>query len=110
MRDNETKPGNWVLWFKLTRDVTIRSDRGRKKTLDEIKVNLHGETGVVKILAERNPGFDPEWDDETDEFRNLRGIALGPWDYNRRVRDLILRFAEPAAHIKRTSAGKGAGW
>ncbi len=25
-----------------------------------------GETGVVKFLAERNPDFDPEWDDETD--------------------------------------------
>ena len=106
----ELRSGNWVLWFKLAKPATVTSDRGIRKTLGEVKVNLHGETGVVKFLAERNPDFDPEWDDETDAFRNLRGIALGPWDYNRRVRDLILRFAEPAAHIKRTAAGKGAGW
>jgi hypothetical protein len=106
----ELRSGNWVLWFKLAKPATVTSDRGIRKTLGEIKVNLHGETGVVKFLAERNPDFDPEWDDETDAVRNLRGIALGPWDYNRRLRDLILRFAEPAAHIKRTSAGKGAGW
>ncbi len=99
-----------MLWFKLAKPATVTSDRGIRKTLGEIKVNLHGETGVVKFLAERNPDFDPEWDDETDAVRNLRGIALGPWDYNRRLRDLILRFAEPAGHIKRTSAGKGAGW
>jgi len=107
---NELRSGNWVLWFKLAKPATVTSDRGIRKTLGEIKVNLHGETGVVKVLAERNPDFDPEWDDETDAFRNLRGIALGPWDYNRRVRDLILRVAEPASHIKRTSSAKGAGW
>jgi hypothetical protein len=106
----ELRSGNWVLWFKLAKPVKVTSDRGIRRTLAEIKVNLHGETGEVKFLAERNPDFDPEWDDESEAFKNVRGIALGPWDYNRRVRDLILRFAEPAGHIKRTEAGKGAGW
>ena len=106
----ELRSGNWVLWFKLAAPVTIVSDRGNKKTLREIKVNLHGETGEVKILAERNPEFDPEWDDESDAYKNVRGIGLGPWEYNRRLRDMVLRFAEPASHIKRTSAGRGAGW
>lgn len=106
----ELRSGNWVLWFKLMRPVTIVSDRDKRKTLSEIKVNLHGETGEVHILAERNPNYDPRWDDEDEAFRNVRGIGLGPWDHNRRLRDMILRFAEPQNHIKRTSAGRGAGW
>jgi hypothetical protein len=107
---NELRSGNWVLWFKLASPVTLVSDRGNKKTLREIKVNLHGETGEVKFLAERNPDYVPGWDDDSEAFENVRGIGLGPWDYNRRVRDMILRFAEQASHIKRTSAGRGAGW
>jgi len=106
----ELRSGNWVLWFKLARPVALTSDRGNRKRLDEIKVNLHGETGEVRFLAEPNPDFDPDWDDESAAFKNVRGIGLGPWDYNRRMRDMILRFAEPAAHVKRTSAGRGAGW
>ncbi len=105
----ELRSGNWVLWFKLAQPVTVTSDRGGSKRLGEIKVNLHGETGVVKILAERNPDFDPH-DADSQVFKNARGIGLGPWEYNRRMRDLILTFAEPATHIKRMSAGKGAGW
>jgi hypothetical protein len=106
----ELRSGNWVLWFKLATPVTVTSDRDKKKTLREIKVNLHGETGEVTFLAERNPDFDPYWDDESQAFRNVRGVGLGPWDYNRRMRDMILRFAEPQSHIKRTSTGRGAGW
>ncbi len=106
----EVRSGNWVLWFKLGTPVTIVSDRNRRKTLREIKVNLHGETGDMKILAERNPDFDGRWGSDEEPYKNVRGIGLGPWDYNRRTRDMILRFAEPSGHIKRTSAGKGAGW
>lgn len=106
----ELRSGNWVLWFKLASPVTIVSDRGIRKTLREIKVNLHGETGHVTFLAEPNPDFDPRWGSDSEPYKNVRGIGLGPWDYNRRMRDMVLRFAEPASHIKRTSAGKGAGW
>ena len=109
----ELRSGNWVLWFKLAKPVTIVSDREKKKSLREIKVNLHGATGEVTVLAERNPDFDPEWsagDDGNSPWKNVRGIGLGPWDYNRRVRDMILRFAVPQNHIKRTSTGRGAGW
>jgi len=95
----ELRSGNWVLWFKLATPVTIVSDRDNKKTLREIKVNLHGETGEVRILGR-----------DSEPYTNVRGIGLGPWDYNRRMRDMVLRFAEPASHIKRTSAGRGAGW
>ena len=60
----ELRSGNWVLWFKLATPVTMVSDRGNRKTLREIKVNLHGETGEVTMLAERNPGYDPGREDE----------------------------------------------
>ena len=106
----EVRSGNWVLWFKLAKPVTIASDRGKTAMLRDIKVNLHGETGEVHILAERNPEYDPRLDDESDALKNVRGIGLGPWEYNRRLRDMILQFAEPQNHIKRSSAGKGAGW
>jgi hypothetical protein len=106
----EVRSGNWVLWFKLATPATIVSDRDSKKTLREIKVNLHGETGEVKILAERNPRYDGPWGEDDEPYKNVRGIGLGPWEYNRRLRDMILRFAEPSGHIKRTSAGRGAGW
>jgi hypothetical protein len=106
----ELRSGNWVLWFKLATPVTIVSDRDNRKTLREIKVNLHGETGEVTILAERNPDYDGPWGRESEPYKNVRGIGLGPWDYNRRMRDMVLRFAEPSGHIKRSSAGRGAGW
>jgi hypothetical protein len=46
----EIKAGNWVLWFKLDREVVLSSDRtGKKKTLREIKVALHGRTGELEV-------------------------------------------------------------
>ena len=58
--------------------------------------NLHGETGEVTILAEQNPDLRwPAGVSESEPYKNVRGIGLGPWDYNRRMRDMVLRFAEP---------------
>ena len=74
----EVRSGNWVLWFKLSRPVAIVSDRDKKKTLSEIKVNLHGATGVVRILAEPNPNYDPRWDEDDAAFKNMRGIRASP--------------------------------
>ena len=106
----EIKAGNWVLWFKLARPATVISDRNKRKSLRDIKVNLHGETGHVEFLAEPNPDYDPRWDDASERWINLRGIGLGPYDYNHRVRDTIVRFVDPARRIKLTSSGRGAGW
>jgi len=106
----EIKAGNWVLWFKLAQPVTLISDRNKKKSLREIKVNLHGETGHVELLASPNPNYDPRWDDESERWTNVRGIGLGPYDYQHRVRDMIVRFADQTGRIKLTSSGRGAGW
>lgn len=106
----EIKAGNWVLWFKLARPVTVTSDRNKKKSLRDIKVNLHGETGRVEFLGSPNPEYDPRWDDESQRWTNLRGVGIGPYDYNQRVRDTIARFVDSARRIKLTSSKRGAGW
>lgn len=106
----EIKAGNWVLWFKLTRPATVVSDRNKKKSLKEIKVNLHGETGHVEFLASPNTDYDPRYDDPSEQWENVRGIGLGPYDYQQRVRDTILQFVDPENRIKRTSSSRGAGW
>jgi hypothetical protein len=106
----EIRAGNWVLWFKLAQPVTVTSDRNKKKTLREIKVNLHGETGHVELLASPNVHDDPRWDDPNEQWANVRGIGLGPYDYQHRVRDTLIRFVDPAGRIRLTSAGRGAGW
>jgi len=106
----EIKAGNWVLWFKLAQSISVTSDRGKKKVLREIKVNLHGETGHVELLASRNPDYDPRWDYPSEQWTNVRGIGLGPYDYQHRVRDMIVRFVDPTGRIRLSSAGRGAGW
>lgn len=106
----EIRSGNWVLWFKLTRPATVTSDRNKTKSLREIKVNLHGETGHVEFLASPNPDFDPWWDEESERWTNVRGIGLGPYDYQLRLRNVIARFVDPDRRITLSSAGRGAGW
>ena len=72
----EIKTGNWVLWFKLARPVTVISDRNKKKSLREIKVDLHGETGHVEFLGSPNPDYDARWDDQRERWTNVRGIGV----------------------------------
>lgn len=106
----EIRSGNWVLWFKLTHSVTVVSDRDKKASLKEIKVNLHGETGHVELFATLNPDFDPWWDDPRDRWRNVRGVGFGPYDYQMKLRNVIVQFVDPERRIKISSAGRGAGW
>jgi hypothetical protein len=98
----EIKGGNWVLWFKLRRPVAIASDNGKRKNLDEIKVNLHGATGSVDIYVTH---------DYRDPYNpNVRGIGMGPFDYNQRVRYTIAKHVDPAGRIKLPRASRSAGW
>lgn len=94
----EIKAGNWVLWFKLTRPVTVSSDRNSKrKTLDEIKVALHGRTGELEVTK-------PVGEDRL----GMRGV--GPIGYNDLVRRTIVKFVDPEKRIALPPAKPGAGW
>jgi hypothetical protein len=98
----EIKGGNWVLWFKLRRQVAIASDNGRRKTLNEIKVNLHGATGTVELLVST--------DSRDPRHTSIRGIGMGPFDYNQRVRYTIAKHVDPAGRIKLPKGSRSAGW
>ena len=98
----EIKAGNWVLWFKLTRGVTIRSDRGKKKTLDEIKVNLHGAMGTIEVHTTTDPR-DP-WK------ADVRTMGIGPLAYQERVRRTLVKFVDPTRRITLPKASRSAGW
>jgi len=94
----EIKAGNWVLWFKLRRPVSIASDRnGRRKTLEEIKVNLHGRTGDLEV-------YKPVGDDHLA----LRG--RGPAGYQDLVRRTLVKFVDPERRIALPPSKPGAGW
>lgn len=98
----EIKAGNWVLYFKLSKPVTITSDRGKKKTLGEIKVNLHGAMGTIETHVSRDP-IDP-WK------ADVRTMGIGPLAYQQRVRFTLVKFVDPAGRIKLPKASRSAGW
>ena len=94
----EIKAGNWVLWFKLDRAVTIASDRtGKRKTLREIKVNLHGRTGSLE-----------EYKPVGEERLALRG--RGPAGYQDLVRRTLVAFVDPGKRISLPPLKPGVGW
>ena len=97
----EIKAGNWVLWFALDRRVAVSSDRGKRKTIDRIKVNLHGATGDLEIRYNRDPHRG---------YTNVRGIATGPAAFQQRVRYMLVRHFDPAGRIALPKQRTGAGW
>jgi hypothetical protein len=101
----EIKAGNWVLYFKLTNRVTVASDRGKKKTLDEIKVNLHGAIGTIESLVRLDP-IEP-WNPYKTSVRTM---GIGPLAYQQRVRFTLVKFVDPAGRIKLPKASRSAGW
>jgi hypothetical protein len=99
---HEIKAGNWVLYFKLNGRITIASDRGKKKSLSEIKVNLHGATGTIEVHTTR---------DSIDPWKvDVRTMGIGPLDYQQRIRDTLVKFVDPAGRIKLPKASRSAGW
>jgi hypothetical protein len=92
-----------VLWFKLTgRPVSITSDRGRKKDLREIKVNLHGATGTIEVHTSR--------DSRDPQNVEVRSMGIGPLAYQQRVRFTLVKHVDPAGRIKLPKASRSAGW
>jgi hypothetical protein len=98
----EIKGGNWVIWFKLNRGITIASDNGKRKNVDEIKVNLHGATGTVDVYVTR--------DSRDPANASIRPVGMGPFDYNQRVRYTIAKHVDPDGRIKLPKASRSAGW
>jgi hypothetical protein len=99
---HEIKAGNWVLYFKFNHRATVRSDRGKQRTLNEIKVNLHGAIGTVETLASRDP---------IDHSKvNVRTMGIGPLAYQQRVRYTLIKFVDPAGRIALPKASRSAGW
>jgi hypothetical protein len=94
----EIKAGNWVLWFKLTRPIRVSSDRsGKTKTLDEIKVNLHGAA--------------PDWEvykPVGEEYLAVRG--RGPAGFQDLVRRTLVSFVDPERRIALPPSKPGVGW
>ncbi len=101
----EIKSGNWVHYFKLTTPIVVTSDRGKRKTLTEIKVNLHGGSGTVDYLVTRD-GLEP-WNPYK---ASVRGIGMGPLAYQERVRYTLVKFVDPTGRIALPKASKSAGW
>jgi hypothetical protein len=97
----EIEAGNWVLWFRLREPVEIRSDRGKHKKVKELKAYFHGGPGGELTYYGNFDGYDVE---------NLRGIAVGPTDYQRRLQYVIASAVDPERRIALKRKGRGAGW
>lgn len=93
----EIKAGNWVLWFKLSKKVTIADDGGKRKALNEIKVNLHGRTGTIEV-------YKPVGED------HLATRGRGPAGYQDLVRRTIVKFVDPERRIALPPLEPGVGW
>jgi hypothetical protein len=108
----EIEAGNWVLWFRLREPVTIRSDRGHQKRVDELKVFFHGAGGgdLTFYYNLRREGRIPFWNVDVYKVENLRGIAVGPTDFQRRLQFVIAQAVDPHERISMKRKGRGAGW
>ena len=108
----EIEAGNWVVWFRLNEPVTIRSDRNKLKRVDELKVYFHGAGGgdLTFYYDLEHVGRIPFWDVEVYKVENLRGIAVGPTDFQRRLQFVISRAVDPEERIGMKRKGRGAGW
>jgi hypothetical protein len=98
----EIAAGNHVLWFRFDTPVTVSSDRGKRKRLDEFKVALHGAMGSVDYRV--TPG-DEWWDPPS-----VTGIGIGPSSYQDRVRRVLAAAVDPGGRIRLPKQRRGAGW
>lgn len=108
----EIEAGNWVIWFRMRTPVEIRSDRGKRKRVKELKVFLHGgDTGDLTYYYNlKYAGRHWFWGTPVYKVENLRGIAVGPTDYQRRVQGFLAMMFDPDGRIALKRKGRGAGW
>lgn len=94
---SEIKAGNWVLYFKLTKPVRVADDDGKAKELRELKVGLHGRTGMIEVykpVGENHPA--------------TRG--RGPAGFQDLVRRTLVKFVDPDKRIALPPLKPGVGW
>lgn len=108
----EIESGNWVIWFRMRTPVDITSDRGKHKRVSDLKVFLHGGGGgdLTYYYNLEYAGRHWFWGTPVYEVKNLRGIAVGPTDYQRRVQGFLAEMFDPDHHIVLKRKGRGAGW
>ena len=108
----EIEAGNWVLWFRLREPVTIRSDRGHLERVDELKAYFHGAGGgdLTFYYNLKREGRIPFWNVDVYSVEHLRGIAVGPTDFQRRLQFVIAQAVDPGERISMKRKGRGAGW
>jgi hypothetical protein len=87
----EIEAGNFVLWFELDSAVTISSDRGRRKRLNNVMVNLHTSRGDADFRYGVGGPYGPMF---------VRPATVGPAAYQARVRGTLIQFFDPDGRIK----------
>ncbi|OFW46486.1 MAG: hypothetical protein A3J29_19390 [Acidobacteria bacterium RIFCSPLOWO2_12_FULL_67_14b] len=103
----EIAAGNFVLYFKFTKPVTVTSDNRKKKTLKEFKVALHGAMGTVEFRQTPDSGEDDRWFEDT---RTFSGVGIGPSTYQDRIRRVLVAEVDPTGRIALPKQKRGAGW
>ena len=79
--------GNFVLWFELDPAVTIGSDRGKRKNVNNLMINLHDASGAFDLRAGRGgPMF-------------MRRANVSAAAYQERVRGTLVQFFDPEGRI-----------
>lgn len=108
----EIEAGNWVTWFRLRTPVEIGSDRGKHKRVKELKAFFHGAGGdeLTYHYDVRYEGRVPFWNVDVYRVENLRGIAVGPTDFQRRLQFVIANAIDATGGIALKQKGRGAGW
>jgi len=103
----EIAAGNYVIWFRFNKPVTVTSDNRKKKTLKEFKVALHGAMGTVEYRQTSGSGDGDRWYEDT---RTFSGIGKGPASYQDRIRLVLVAEVDPGGRIKLPKQKRGAGW
>lgn len=87
----EIRPTTSTLRFELNERLEIESDRGRRRSDDEIEVHLHGRTGAFDPrfgMAFWGPPFGP------------RSVEADPAAYQLRVLQMLRLFFDPDKRIR----------
>jgi hypothetical protein len=108
----EIEAANWVVRFRLRTPIEIRSDRGKRQRVSELKAYFHGAGGgdLTYYYNANYVGRIPFWNMPVYEIENLRGIAVGPTAFQRRLQFVLATAVDPEHRITLKQKGRGAGW